>query len=246
VDAGSVAASYLKDALTQGRAIEVLNLDTSQPSFSAAFQTARNAGADYFLLLQAGENERDLTLSGSLYVAHSGSTAQTFTLYRSGADRLRNAVRGIASQLTAALPLRAGLLQRKTSQGLIDKGKADGVTVGQVFNVIKKGRQEVLSEGVGLAYTADDIVGVFTVSTVDEAISAGTLVRNGFFDRIEAGDELVIQPAAPDTVATDATAAPAATTTPATATTPTPPSGTTPTPAATVNPELRDLLKMLR
>jgi hypothetical protein len=32
-----------------------------------------------------------------------------------------------------------------------------------------------------------------TIESVDEEVASGTLARNGFFDRIEAGDEIILQ-----------------------------------------------------
>ncbi|MDR1318071.1 MAG: tetratricopeptide repeat protein [Treponema sp.] len=217
-DSGDVASSYVKEILVHDRNIAPMNLDLRQPSFSRAFRSAREAGADYFLVVSAEENERDLSLRGELYVGRTGSSAGSFFSYRTGQDRLRNAARGIADQLAGSLPFRAGLLMRRQSQGLIDKGRADGVKAGLVYDVVKKGAPQVLNEGIGLAYTGDDLVGKITIESADEEVAAGTLARNGFFDRIEAGDEVILQAEKDDR----------------------------PPPETAVNPELRSLLRTLR
>jgi hypothetical protein len=36
-------------------------------------------------------------------------------------------------------------------------------------------------------------VGTFFINQVDEEVSVGTLSRSGFFDLIEAGDEVILQ-----------------------------------------------------
>ena len=36
-------------------------------------------------------------------------------------------------------------------------------------------------------------MGKLTITDVDEEIAVGNLVRNGFFDRIEQGDEIILQ-----------------------------------------------------
>jgi hypothetical protein len=36
-------------------------------------------------------------------------------------------------------------------------------------------------------------VGQISIDTADEEIAGGTLIRNGFFDRIEPGDEVILQ-----------------------------------------------------
>jgi tetratricopeptide (TPR) repeat protein len=192
-DAGSVASSFIKDLLVHDRNIEALETELRQPSFSQAFRTAREAGADYFLVISVSESERDLSITGELFAARTGSPAGTFHAYRTGADRLRNAARGITEQLGASLPFRGKLLRRRASQALLDKGRADGVEAGQVYDVVKKGRAVILNEGTGLSYTPEDVAGTLFIDRVDEEVSLGTLSRSGFFDRIEAGDEVILQ-----------------------------------------------------
>ncbi|GHU58560.1 hypothetical protein FACS189444_2420 [Spirochaetia bacterium] len=200
-DAGVIGSSYIKDLLVHDRNISAMDLDLRQSSFSQAFRTAREAGADYFLVVTVTENERDLSIRGELFVARTGSPAGTLYAYRTGSDRLRNASRGIVDQLSASLPFRGELLRRRSAQGLIDKGKADGVTEGTVYEVVKKGQPVILNEGIALSYSPEDVVGSFLVERVDEEVSSGVLTRNGFFDRIAIGDEIILQVRKPDTAA---------------------------------------------
>ena len=195
VDAGAIAAGLVREILVHDRAIVPMNLELRQNSFAQAFRTAREAGADYFMIVSAGENERDISVRADLFVARTGAAAGTFNAFRTGVDRLRNASRGVVDQLGASLPFRARLVQRRQSEGLIDRGRADGVRVGDVFSVVQRGRSQVANQGIGLFYAADYLVGTITIERVDEEIAAGRLVRNGFFDRIEAGDEVIFQPA---------------------------------------------------
>jgi tetratricopeptide (TPR) repeat protein len=191
-DAGAGVSSYLKDILVHERNILPMNLELRQPSFSAAFRTARENEADYFLVVSAAENERDISIKGELFVGRTGARAAVFNSFRTGPDRLRYASRGIAEQLAGALPFRAELLLRRQDQGLIDKGRADGVKDGAEFEVIHKGRIGLLHEGIGLVYSPDDVVGKITIEKADEEVSAGRLTRNGFFDRISPGDDIFL------------------------------------------------------
>ncbi|GHV94782.1 hypothetical protein AGMMS50293_11020 [Spirochaetia bacterium] len=218
VDSGAVASSYIRELLIHDRNIAPMNLELRQPSFSQAFRQAREAGADYFLIVSTAENERDISLQGELFVGRTGAPAETFAAYRTGQDRLRNASRGIADQLASSLPFRGRLLMRKQGQALIDKGKVDGVQTGMVFDVVNKGRPQIANEGIALLYTTDDLAGKITIDSVDEEVASGNLTRNGFFDRIEVGDEIILQ-AEKD--------------------------NKTP-PETAVNPELRTLLRTLR
>jgi len=218
-DAGAGASSYIKDILAHERNILPLDVELRQPSFSAAFRTAREINADYFLVLSVSENERDISIKGELFVARTGSPAAVFNAFRTGPDRLRYAARGIVDQLSGALPFRAELLQRRQDQGLIDKGRADGVKDGAVFDVILKGRTGLLNEGIGLVFAPEDAVGKLTIEKADEEVSAGRLARAGFFDRITPGDEVFLVPEKKDS----------------------PPAAVIPS-----DPELRALLRMLR
>lgn len=220
VDAGAVASAYIRDLLAHDRNIQSMDLPLRQDSFSQAFRAARESGADYFLLLSVSEAERDLALKGELFVGRTGSPAGTFSTYRTGGDRLRNASRGLVDQVRSALPFRGELLERRASEGLIDKGRVDGAAPGAVYEVVKKGAAGIVNEGIGLSYTPQDVVGTLRIEHADEEVSVGILTRNGFFDRIEAGDEIILQPAKSE-------AAPAAIETAA-------------------NPELRSLLRTLR
>jgi tetratricopeptide (TPR) repeat protein len=192
-DAGEVAASVIKDLLNHDRNITPANLQLRQSSFSQAFRQARESGADYFMLVSVTENERDISIKGELFTSRTGSPAAAFYTYRTGTGRLRDASKGIAEQLSAALPFRGRLLFRKQGQALINKGKADGVKPNAVYDVVKKGRPQIANEGIALLYSADELVGKLTITNVDEEIASGTLARVGFFDRIEAGDEVVLQ-----------------------------------------------------
>ncbi|MDR0998264.1 MAG: tetratricopeptide repeat protein [Treponema sp.] len=217
-DGGLSAASLIREFLNHDRNISPMDLELRQPSFSQAYRSAREAGADYFLMVSVTENERDLSVKGELFVGRTGSPALSFSAHRTGPDRLRNAVRGLVEQIASSLPFRGELLLRRQAQGLIDKGRADGLKPEQSFDVVKKGQVRILNEGIGLAYSPEDVVGTFRITEIDEELAAGTLARNGFFDRIETGDELILQ---------DKTKEP-------------------PREESAANPELRSLLRRLR
>jgi len=192
-DAGTTAAGVIRELLVHDRNILPMNLDLRQAVFSQAFKQARESGADYFVLVSVTENERDISIKAETFVGRTGSPAGVFYTYRTGVDRLRDASRGIVTQLSASLPIRGRLLIRKQGQALINKGKADGIQKDAVYDVVKKGRPQTANEGIALIYSSDELVGKLTITNVDEEISVGTLARNGFFDRIEPGDEVILQ-----------------------------------------------------
>jgi hypothetical protein len=208
VDGSAVCAAFIRDLLIHDRNISPMDAELRQSSFSTAFRTAREGGADYFLILSITENERDLSLKGELFVGRTGSPAGTFSVYRTGPDRLRNAGKSIVDQLSAALPFRSELASRKAGQGLIDKGRADGVKSGNVYDIVKKGRVSIKNDGIGLVYAPGDIIGTIAIQEADEEVAAGNLTRSGNYDRIEPGDEIVLQKEQPPSAATQTIADP--------------------------------------
>jgi len=217
-DAGAVAASVIKELLLHDRNITPMNLELRQSAFSQAFRQAREAGADYFMLVSVTENERDISIKGEMFVGRTGSPAGTFNAFRTGTDRLRSASKGIVDQMSNSMPLRGRMIIRRQGQALINKGKADGVKAEAVYDVVKRGKAQIANEGIALIYSPDELVGTLTITNVDEEIAIGSLARNGFFDRIEPGDEVILRAE----------------------------KQTGPSPETAANPELRALLRTLR
>jgi hypothetical protein len=202
-DAAAVASSYIKDILAHDRNINIMNLETRENSFATAFRRAREAQtsdgarADYFMIVSIFESENDITIKGELYVTRTGAKAAVFSRSRTGQDKLRNACINVAGQLSSAMPFRAAIIRRSADRALIDKGKIDGMenalSGGAVFNVIKKGKLGIKGEGIGWEYSPSDLTGSFAVTQVDEEVSAGILTRQGYFDLIAVGDEIITE-----------------------------------------------------
>jgi tetratricopeptide (TPR) repeat protein len=193
-DAGYVAASNIREILVHDRNITpMMNTQLRQMTFSQGFRQAREEGADYFMLVSVNENERDISIKAELFTGRTGSPAGVFYSYRTGVDRLRAASKNIADQLSSALPLRGRLLIRKQGQALINKGRADGVKAGDIYDIVKNGSIQIANEGISLVYSSGELVGKITIENVDEEIASGSVARNGFFDRIEPNDEVIIR-----------------------------------------------------
>jgi tetratricopeptide (TPR) repeat protein len=193
-DASYVAASYIKDILVHSTNINVQNLELRAASFAAAFRNAReDRNCDYFMIISVGESERDISIKANLYVTRTGAKAAEFFNFRTGQDRLRNASNSIVEQLSTALPFRASLIRREAGSAIIDKGKIDGVADDAVFDIIKKGKLEIKSEGIGYKYLPADIIGSFAVNQVAEEITLGTITRQGYFDSIALNDEIILK-----------------------------------------------------
>lgn len=208
-DSERITTTMISDVFSSDPRFEVTARETAAGSYSEAFRTSREAGEDYFALVSFRENERDLQIVADLYVSRTGSRADTFTVFRTGNDRYSNALRRLAQSIAAAMPVRGSIIARYQADAVIDLGKSDGVKVGDVFEIFPTAAITVKNEGIGVVKNDSSLLGIFTVKTVDEEVSQGTLERNGFYDRINGKDVALPKPKAAGGTAT--AAAPAST-----------------------------------
>ncbi|HTX72786.1 MAG TPA: tetratricopeptide repeat protein [Rectinemataceae bacterium] len=183
---------YLKELLAASTRVSVVSLPARVGSLSEAFRRAREAEADYFVILKSQENEREIALQCELRVARTGSPAASFSAYRTGNDRVKNALSRIVDLLGSSLPPYGSLLKRSQDRVLVDLGRADGLKEGDKLTVLKQGSAQVKPEGLGLSYPPSAAIGEVTLTRVGEEASEGSLKSAGFFDTVNLGDRLVI------------------------------------------------------
>ena len=97
----------------------------------------------------------------------------------------------LASQVAALLPPKGTLLTRRFGQGAIDLGSFQGVKKDDALVIVRKGSVRLRSDGPGLSYDESDVVGDFHVTGLDEAVSEGTVTGRGYFDYVNAGDQVL-------------------------------------------------------
>ncbi|HUX39803.1 MAG TPA: tetratricopeptide repeat protein [Rectinemataceae bacterium] len=195
LDVSSIFRRYLTDLLGSSSRLSVPKLAEKVSSPGEAFRLAREAGADYYLLLSIKESDREIQVGGELRVGRTGSLATTFRSYRTGNDRVKNTALRLADSLVAALQPKGSILRRSQDSVLVDLGSADGFKVGDNLLVFKKGTLGVMSEGLGPYWPAQAQVGTLTLTKIDEEVATGTLKSSGFFDTINVGDEVIAAPA---------------------------------------------------
>lgn len=164
-------------------------------SYSEAFRQSREGGEDYFALVSFSENTRDVQIHLDVYVSRTGSKAASFNVFRTGNDRYIQAIRRAVHMTSSALPLKGALIARYQKDGLIDLGKSDGIQVSQKFDIVDNTKLRRASEGIALSWNSDAVLGVLTITVVDEDVSQGKIERAGHFDRINLGDAIVLSPA---------------------------------------------------
>jgi len=164
-------------------------------SYSEAFRHARNAGQDYFVLLEFQETERELLLKASVFSGRNGTEVDSINIYRTGNDRLAGALRRLCNTVSNMMPTRGLIIDRNAEDVLVDLGSTDGMVKGNVLTVIKAGQIKTPDNTIGLEYADTDILGTITLTEVSESVSQGRYTRGGFFDRMNIKDEVIIIPA---------------------------------------------------
>ena len=76
---------------------------------------------------------------------------------------------------------------------LVDLGFVEGMKEGAVLDVIKAGKIQTADSGRGVKFDEKDFLGTITITRVGEEISLGTLKQNGFYDKVNIGDELLVR-----------------------------------------------------
>ncbi len=159
--------------------------------FDQAFRAARTAGTDYFVVLAVDEAERSFSATVDLYLSRTGGRIASFAAFRTGNDRVRDSFMKLAGQIADLLSPRGTLLARRFGQGAIDLGGFQGLKKDDALVVVRKGGVHLRPDGPGLTFDEKDVIGDFKVTGLDEAVSEGTVSGRGYFDYVNAGDQVV-------------------------------------------------------
>jgi tetratricopeptide (TPR) repeat protein len=189
--AGQAVALYLHDLLMRYPTLDVLETTLNVDSFETAFREARSLGADYFLLMHIEESERSFTTVLEQYLTSTGKRLRTYRVFRTGNDRVQDNFNIAAGRVFEALPLRGNLLARRFDRGVVDLGKYDQLEVGQKLAIVRKGKVRLRNDRIGVIADDRDILGTFTIETLDEVISEGIVAKRSFFDLINTGDQII-------------------------------------------------------
>lgn len=188
--AGDLARAF-RDALTRHDSLDVTGGGLLVTGLDAAFRSAAAAGADYALVVEFEESDRTFSAAATLYLARTGARLASYSALRTGNDRVRDALLRVGGLVAAAVPARGTLVARRFERGLVDLGSQHGLAPGLKLAIVRKGRARLAADGPGIAWDDADVVGEFTVTEVDEAVSEGTIARRGPFDLVNVGDEVV-------------------------------------------------------
>ncbi|MGN0730259.1 tetratricopeptide repeat protein [Treponema sp.] len=160
--------------------------------YGQAFRLARSSGCDYFVILEASETERTYSLDAVLYSARTGTKTSEIHVYRTGNDCMARAMQRLRQGILSVLPIRGKVLRNVHGQLLVDLGKNDGISKGSEFHVVRRGTVMTKDSGPGVSYSDKNFLGTFVVELADEELSEGVYKKNGFYDTLNVGDEVVL------------------------------------------------------
>ncbi len=189
---GFYVNSYLGRILTGNERIEVLNLSEIH-KYSDAFNAARRNNTDYFVKISPAEKNNVFEVDVKVYSSRTGTLLKSFSVFRTGNNRLSNALERVSYNINSIIPLRGTLLKREFNNVLIDLGSADGVSAGKVFYITKPSEKLVIGDDFNFRVNKDDIIGEVKVVAVDDLVSEGAISKYGFFDMITPGDFIFLK-----------------------------------------------------
>lgn len=161
--------------------------------YADAFRNARSNNYDYFVIVSLNEGDDDLNLQAAMYSGRTGSQVFDDNFYATGNNRFSTVLRRFRNSVLDKLTVRGKILDRNGKTVLIDLGKSENITKDAKFKIIKKGNLKTADSGIGLFYKDDDVVGTLTVSVGGEEVSEAEITSHGFFDRINVGDEIILE-----------------------------------------------------
>jgi hypothetical protein len=192
IQAGRFLAQYFTDFLLRHDHAENGLGPRQTPSFGDAFRRARQGGSEYFVTLDFRESPRVFTAGCRVYLSRTGSMVAELHETRRGPDRIRDCLSSLADGLAALLPRRGEILDRRFGRGVINLGKIDALEAETELPIVRRGSLALALRDMGLTYREEDVIGTFTVERVDEYVAEGRIEKQGFFDLIGAGDQVVV------------------------------------------------------
>ena len=187
-----ISADMIQDVFT---GVSVTSVDVQQrpvKGYGEGYRLARTGGMDYFILMTVEESDREVSMDAVLYSARTGVELTRFSTFRTGNDKYASVLRSFRRNLLNLLPVRGKIISRSVNEVLVDLGKVEGLVPNTVLDVIKAGAIKTKDNGLGIEFGKNDLLGKITVSHVGEEISQGKLNQDGFYDRVNVNDDVLV------------------------------------------------------
>ncbi len=186
-----------------------LSLEEGRPyrytEFAGAFRLARESNSDFFLVFSYRENGRAFSAECELYNSATGSSIRSYRVFRTGNDKVKNAVGKLSEYIDASLPLRGLLIDKEFDTAVVNLGRTDGIEPEMQFRIVETEAVRINPENLEFTYPDESILGTFTVTETDELLAEGTLESAIFFDLINPGDTILPVPEQDEAVSDEQT-----------------------------------------
>lgn len=192
-DAEEIAASMAADIFSGVASTSVAVENQPVSGYGEAFRLARTNKMDYFVLLSVDETDREFSLDATVYSGRTGTQTAKFSAFRTGNDRFASVLRSFRRDILDMLPVRGKIIDKTVNDILVDLGTVEGMKKDAVLDVVKAGAIKTADKGPGVTFDKRDYLGKITLSQAGEEISQGTLEENGFYDRVNVGDEVLLR-----------------------------------------------------
>jgi tetratricopeptide (TPR) repeat protein len=186
-NAAAELTDYFKGLLLGFENVRV-PLTSVTDSFGEAYRQAREQEAHFFLLLSFEERERSFDAFAELYNGRTGELINSWSVYRTGNDKVTRVLYRLADDISTSLPLRGEIYRRDEEQVLLNVGRFNGLEPEDELAVIRRENIELTSSALRFDYNPDDILGTVTVQEVDELTAEGTLERRDIADYVNISD----------------------------------------------------------
>lgn len=191
-DTNNLAARACADVFS-GVAITCVKTQVTPVSgYGEAFKNARANGFDYFVIVSLSEGQNDLTLNSKMYNARTGLEIEEKSFYSTGNNRFSTVLRRFRKAILENLTVKGQILARNGKTVLLDLGKSEGIVKDAEFAIVRKGGLQTLDNKPGLYYNQSDLYGIVKITNLSEEVSEGVIGNQGFYDRINIGDEVVL------------------------------------------------------
>lgn len=187
-------AQKLRDFLLRDERLDVAGELRPVEDHPELLRHARARGDSFSLLLRFNETGRSLTVEATLYLTRTGRLVTSLSSLRGGNNRVQNGISQASDAVRRTMPRRGTLIRRSFDRGLIDLGSASGVAAEQEFRIVREGAATLTAEEPGVLFTAENVVGTFTVTRVDDLLAEGNVEPASVIDEIRVGDRVFILP----------------------------------------------------
>lgn len=198
-DSSRVIADFAADLLLGREHLTPSGPAMPAPDYSAAFRSARLAGADYFVVFRFEDRDRSFSGEARVYLTRTGGELARFATARSGNERIQGVVTTLVEQIANLAPVAAPIVERELSRAVVALGSLDGIEEGDVFPIVAETDYLLARDGVSFLYSEANVRGTLEITRTDDLVSEGRIESAEMFDTVGVGDLVLAGGQGPDT-----------------------------------------------